>query len=336
MNQILKMKKFRVGLDNYCLFSKNLMPDELINWASVNGAEGIAFSGFNDEMRENFTIPYLHDVRQQADDLGFYLEWGNGQHIPTDMTSWGRKEIFANNRKAVGEAYALGVKIVRSCSGGLMRWKQDSPLTETFLKETATELKTQAAMFRDNGVILAIETHFEFTTFELLRLFEMCETVPGDYLGICLDTMNLLTMLEDPSMATDRVLPWVVSTHIKDGGIRLGDEGITTFPAAIGKGIIDLDVIIRKIASPGKDISLSVEDHGGSFLLPVNESWFINRFPDIPVAEYNSLLEMAEKSAEKMLISELKITDRAVWPSICEERTKENIRNLKLIRDRIN
>jgi sugar phosphate isomerase/epimerase len=164
----------------------------------------------------------------------------------------------------------------------------------------------------------------------------MCETIPGDYLGICLDTMNLLTMLEDPSMATDRVLPWVVSTHIKDGGIISGDDGITTFPAAIGKGIIDLDSIIRKIASTGKDISLSVEDHGGSFLLPVNESWFINRFPDIPAAEYKSLMKMAEKSAKKMLISELKITDREAWPSICEERAKENIRNLKLIRDRIN
>ena len=164
----------------------------------------------------------------------------------------------------------------------------------------------------------------------------MCEAEPDDYLGICLDTMNLLTMLEDPSMATDRVLPWVVSTHIKDGGILLGDEGITTFPAAIGKGIIDLDSIIRKVISLGKDISLSVEDHGGSFLLPVNESWFINRFPDIHEDEYKSLLEMAEKSAEKLLNSGLKITDREVWPSICEERTKENIRNLKLIHDSIN
>ena len=123
------------------------MPHEILKWAFKNGAEGVAFSGFDDEMRKNFTTSYLHDVRRQADDLGFYLEWGNGQHIPTDMTSWGRKDIYVNNRKAVDESYALGIKIIRSCSGGLMRWKQDSPATEVFLKETASELKNRPGCF---------------------------------------------------------------------------------------------------------------------------------------------------------------------------------------------
>ena len=49
----------------------------------------------------------------------------------------------------------------------------------------------------------------------------MCEAEPGGWLGICLDTMNLLTMIEDPVMATRRLLPWVVSTHIKDGGVLM-------------------------------------------------------------------------------------------------------------------
>ena len=85
----------------------------------------------------------------------------------------------------------------------------------------AAALREQKPMLRDFGVILAIETHFEFTSFELLRLFEMCGAVPGEYLGICLDTMNLLTMLEDPVLAARRLLPWVVTTHIKDGGLML-------------------------------------------------------------------------------------------------------------------
>ena len=47
----------------------------------------------------------------------------------------------------------------------------------------------------DHGVTLAIETHFEFTSFELVRLMERCDAEPGDYLGVCLDTMNLLTAI---------------------------------------------------------------------------------------------------------------------------------------------
>jgi sugar phosphate isomerase/epimerase len=329
------MKMLKVGLDNYSLFPKNLMPFEMVKWASENGSEGVSFSGFDDKSRDRFTTSYLHDVRQLAADFGLYIEWGNGQHVPMDLSTFAKKEIYLSNRKAVGEASALGTNIIRSCSGGLMRWKQDSPSTEHLLKEAATELKKQAPMFRDNGVILAIETHFEFTTFELLRLFEMCETDPGNFLGICLDTMNLLTMLEEPVSATDRVLPWIVSTHMKDGGIIAGEDGITTFPGAIGKGVIDFEAIIKKIASLDKDISLSVEDHGGSFFLPVNETWFIERFPDLPVLEYNKLLGMADRTLEKIKTSELKITNRRDWTFICEERAKADIRNLRIIRNRI-
>lgn len=331
----MNMKKLKAGFDNYCLHPLNLQPHELLKWAKSNEAEGVAFSGFSDVIRKNFTNSYLHDVRQMAEDLCLYIEWGNGQHVPMDLTSFMKKEIYLSNRKAVGEAYALGVKIIRSCSGGLMRWKHDAPDTEVFLKEAAIELKKQARMFRENGAILAIETHFEFTTFELLRLFEMCETEPGDFLGICLDTMNLLTMLEDPLAATDRVLPWVVSTHIKDGGILAGEEGITTFPSPVGKGIINLKAIIKKLQSMDKEIYLSVENHGGSFFLPVNETWFISRFPDLAGTEYNNLLDLAVTTSDKIKTGDLKITERDDWPVICEERTRDDIKNLKIIRDKL-
>jgi sugar phosphate isomerase/epimerase len=329
------MKKMKVGFDNYCLFPKKMMPDEILDWASVNGAEGVAFSGFEDELRDNFTTSYLSDIRKKADDLSLYIEWGNGQHVPMDLTSFSKKEIYTSNRKAVQEASSLGAKIIRSCSGGLMRWKHDAPGTEVFLKESASELKKQAQMFRDNGVILAIETHFEFTTFELLRLFEMCAAEPGDWLGICLDTMNLLTMLEEPLSATERVLPWIVSTHIKDGGIIAADNGITTFPAAFGTGIIDFESVIKKLRSLDREIYLSIEIHGGSFFLPVNEPWFNNSFPDLTAEEYKRLIYLAEETSDKMIKGELKITERNEWPEICEERTIADIRNLKNLRDRI-
>ena len=330
------MNKLKVGIDNYCLITKNMMPDEYVKWASANGAEGVAFSGFPDILRENFTSSYLHDVRQMAQDSGLYLEWGNGQHVPMDLTSFSKKEIFSSNRKAAEEANLIGARIIRSCSGGLMRWRQDAPDTEVLLKEAVGELKKQGQMFRDNGVILAIETHFEFTTFELLRLFEMCEIKPDDWLGICLDTMKLLTMLEEPVAATERVLPWIVSTHIKDGGIFSGEDGITTFPAPLGKGIVDFEAIINRLKSLDKEIYLSVESHGGSFFLPVNEPWFINRFPDLPDNEYDDLLKLAKTTSLKMETGDLKITDRENWLLICEERTKNDIRNLKIICDRLN
>jgi sugar phosphate isomerase/epimerase len=328
------MKKLKAGIDNYSLHPMEMMPLEMLKWAYDNGAEGVAFSGYCDEKREEFSSSYLRDVKNLADDLGLYIEWGCGQHVPMDLTSFAKKDIYISNRRAAGEAYGLGVNIIRSCSGGLMRWKKDSPTTETILKEAAKELQRQASIFRDCGIVLAIETHFEFTTFELLRLFEMCEVEPGDYLGVCIDTMNLLTMLEEPVSATERILPWIVSSHIKDGGIVLKNKKITTFPSEIGKGVIDLDNIIRLLHSTGHQINLSVEDHGGSFLLPVNEKWFLERFPDLKPAEYERLMELAAVTEEKINSSKLKITNRADWPSLCEERTRINISALKSLRDK--
>ncbi|MGD0583002.1 MAG: TIM barrel protein [Bacteroidales bacterium] len=329
------MKKLRAGIDNYCLYLLKLMPMEMIRWAYENGAEGVAFSGYDDEARELFTSSYLRDTKDLADDLGLYVEWGNGQHVPIDLTSFTPKEIYNSNRRAVGEAYGLGINIVRSCSGGLMRWQKDSPPTEQMLRDTARELKKQASLFRDNGVILAIETHFEFTTSELLALFDMCETEPGDYLGICLDTMNLLTMLEDPVLATERILPWVVSSHIKDGGVVRENEALVTFPAAFGKGIIDFEKIIRMLLSTGRQINLSVEDHGGHFMLPVIEEWFIDRFPDLSGSELKRIYELCDLTSEKILNKELCITNRTEWPAICEERTRKDLADLKRFRDRI-
>jgi len=329
------MKKLKAGLDNYCLFQKGFMPIEAVQWAYDNGAEGVAFSGYAAGTRERFTSSYLRDVKNKANDLGLYLEWGCGQHVPIDLETFKPMDIYISNRRAVGEACGLGAGIIRSCSGGLMRWKKGSPATGTLLKETARELKKQAPLFRDNGVTLAIETHFEFTTFELLRLFEMCETEPGDYLGICLDTMNLLTMLEEPVAATERILPWVVTTHIKDGGVIYNDAGITTFPSRCGEGVIDLEKIIGMLALTGREINLSIEDHGGSFHLPVKQKWFIERFPDLTEMEYNSFLELSGRTALKMRDSGLKITDRSEWPEMCEIRTREDIQYLKSLRDKI-
>ena len=190
----------KTGIDNYGLYPLDLDPMETLKWAVENGAGGVAFSGLNEKNRQKCTEAYLKDLKKYADDEGLYLEWGNAQHVPRDLSNYEKLDIREMNKKAVEEANVLETKIIRSCSGGLMRWNKESIPTIQLMYEMAEELTAQLPMLRDHNVILAVETHFEFTTFELLRVFEWCGVKPGDCLGICLDTMNLLTMLEDPVM----------------------------------------------------------------------------------------------------------------------------------------
>jgi 3-oxoisoapionate decarboxylase len=322
------VRRRSVGLDNYGLFPLGLSPIETLEWAAGHGADGVSFSGLTPEWQQRMDAAALADLRAFAAGHGLYLEWGGARHIPRDMTSWAHQDLFEQNRRAASEAAALGAASVRSCSGGLMRWDAASPATDVLLRETAEALHAQESMLRDHGVILAIETHFEFTSFELLRLFDMCEAAPGEWLGICLDTMNLMTMIEHPVMAAERLLPWVVSTHMKDGGILAAAGGLVTFPVPIGAGVIDLAAIVAMLDALERPAHLSVEDHAGSFLLPIHDEAFLSRFPDLAGAELRSLIELADAAQASPACRPL---DRESWPAVCESRIAHDLVALRML-----
>lgn len=323
------MKQFRVGIDNYGLQPLQLSPMETLRWAKDHGGDGVQFSGLDTKFRKIIDAAYLKDLAQFAEDNNLYIEWGGGQHIPRDMKTWSKKDLFAHNEQIAREAVILGTRIVRSCSGGLMRWNPEYPTTDTLLKETTEALKSQHQMLKDYNVILAIETHFEFTTFELRRLFEMCDAEPGDWLGICLDTMNLLTMLEDPMSGVERILPWVVCTHIKDGGLKLTPKGLVSFPTEIGKGAVDLKKIIALLETLNWEVILSIEDHGGEFHLPIFDPKFLAEFPNLTAAELVQLLDIVMLTTERNCT----ILPRENWAEICEERLHRDILSLRTIVD---
>jgi sugar phosphate isomerase/epimerase len=323
------MRALKVGVDSYSLKPLRLTPFELLEWAVMNGADGVQFSEVNLPPGTAVDKALLEDLRAYAAENRLYIEWGGGQHIPLDLETGRPRDIRAGNRKAAEEASRVGSATVRSCSGGLMRWKKDSPSTDEFLRLAAAALRDQKPMLRDAGVILAIETHFEFTSFELLRLFEMCGAGPGEYLGICLDTMNLLTMLEDPAAAAGRLLPWVVTTHIKDGGLALTADGFVSFTAEAGKGVVDLPGIIEALETVHPQVTLTVEDHGGDFLIPVNEPGFLARFPDLAVPELVALLRLAVRTRSLMEAGKLAVLPRDRWPAACEARVKRDIQSVR-------
>jgi len=327
------MPALRVGIDSYALKPLAFDPFEMLDWAAIHGAEGVQFSEVPAEAGEK---GILRELGEHASRSGLYLEWGGGEHVPFDLSTGRPKDIRPGNERAVEQAAALGARTIRSCSGGLMRWRKDLPPTATLLRESARALRAQRPIFESKGVTLAIETHFEFTTFELLRLFEMAGAEPGGWLGICLDTMNLLTMLEDPLAATERVRPWIVTTHIKDGGIDLRPEGFITFTAEIGRGVVDFGPIFGLLLShPGPLVHLSVEDHGGDFVVPVFDPGFRAEFPDLSLDEMCALLELAAGTRARMDREGLAVLDRSRWPAVCEARVKRDLEAVRKILGRI-
>ena len=326
------MKPFRVGIDSYSILPLRLSVFETLDWAKAHNGDGVQFSSVRFEKGQDPNDRgFSREFASRAREMGLYLEWGGGQHIPFDTSTWQPRDIYPVNHSAAKQALALGTRVIRSCSGGLMRWTDEAPPTETLLQCTAQALKKQMPMLENHDVVLAIETHFEFTTWELIRLFEMCAAEPGGCLGICLDTMNLLTLLEDPVAGTERILPWVVATHAKDGGLLLDDQGLVSFTAEVGQGQVDFEGIIERLSTLEGTIHLSIEDHGGSFSIPIFDPVFLSRFPDLTALELSGLMRLAREKIRLKEERSLFPLARSEWPAICESRVARGIKNLKRI-----
>jgi sugar phosphate isomerase/epimerase len=324
------MRSFRIGIDSYSLNPLRLPPHAVLDWVGEHGGDGVQFTELH-LGRQTADDGFLRELAAHVARLGLYIEWGGGQHIPFDTTTWQPRDLLALNTRAAREARAVGATIIRSCSGGLMRWSDEAPPTDALLREMARALRAQRSMLVDQGVVLAIELHFEFTTFELLRVFEMCDAAPGEWLGVCLDTMNLLTMLEDPVAGTERILPWVVATHAKDGCLRFGDTGLVSFPTAMGCGDVDFAAILARLTSLERTVHLSVEAHGGSFEIPIFDPTFLARFPDLTATELARLIALARRGEQRIGAGEVAPVERADWPRLAEQRVSQDIESLRQI-----
>jgi sugar phosphate isomerase/epimerase len=138
-------------------------------------------------------------------------------------------------------------------------------------------------------------------------------------------------MLENPVSATERLLPWVVTTHVKDGGLLLTEDGLVSFTAEAGTGVVDLAAIFEKLSANPRRLNLSIEDHGGDTLIPIFDPDFLARFPDLTVAELAKLLGLAAATRALKEKGKVAVLDRDRWPERCERRVKSGLRAVRKI-----
>jgi hypothetical protein len=108
----------------------------------------------------------------------------------------------------------------------------------------------------------------------------------------------------------------------------LTENGLVSFPAEAGKGIVDLEGIVRLLSSSDPPLRLSLEDHGGQFLIPVFSPSFLLKFPDLSAAEFSRLIALALEGGRLVERGEMTIVERNRWPEVCEERVKNGLRCL--------
>lgn len=238
----------RIGIDSYSFHRSlgEIRPGELkpmfyfprgsldvLAQAQKLGVDGISLETCYLGKPDEFNIEAL---RQAAGSIEIVLAWGHphGLAFGTDGAA------LDNLLQWIELAPRLGCRLVRIVAAS-PRFRGLEPINIQ-IERTLLPLKKACAHARTYNVELAIENHGDLNATELELLIE---SVADESLGICLDTVNLLRVGDDPETATDRLAPYIKMVHLKDCE---PDPGVNQVmgPKSVryGDGVVHLDAVL--------------------------------------------------------------------------------------------
>jgi sugar phosphate isomerase/epimerase len=153
---------------------------------------------------------------------------------------------------AIEMAKQLDSRILRTGYGRLnmetSRFSRTIPLQE-HLAMLIANLKEAGKIFADNGLLLAIENHCDFSGKEFVTVFS---EVDSPAVGCALDTANGYTVYCDANEDVQDLAPFAFTTHMKDMKIvDLNEPGripMIAVGTAVGEGDIDIPLAIDTLA----------------------------------------------------------------------------------------
>ena len=254
----------KVGIDSYCyhrLFGEvypfqtptreRWTADDFVKRAAELHVDGVSLetcflpgsaSGFWERLKE----------RLEANRLEAVLAWGH----PDGLEGGTNTGALADLVRSIFVASDLGCKVMRIV-GSSLRFR-DQP-HEPQLQRLAGMLREATKVAADQGVILAMENHIDFTAREILQLIE---AVGSPNLGVNFDTGNALRLFEDPVEEARLLGPYIHATHIKDliprkGGSPREWNFWESVPA--GHGVVDVEGVMKVLRDEGYPGILCVE-----------------------------------------------------------------------------
>jgi sugar phosphate isomerase/epimerase len=257
----------KTGIDSYCYhrYFGEVYPDQkdpgkrwtfidFVNRASELKVDGVSLeSCFFDSLEPG----YLSEIKAVLDakKLERVLAWGH----PDGLEAGRNKKAWKQMNELIPRAKFMGAQIMRIVASSLMFRNEPH---EPQIKAVVKMLKESVKIAQDNGVILAIENHIDYTSEEI---YQILERVGSPALKVNFDTGNTLRMMEDPVKAARRLGPYTVATHTKDlDACRhvAPEEWYFFSSVAVGTGLIDIPGVVKALKESGYTGVLAVEsDH---------------------------------------------------------------------------
>jgi sugar phosphate isomerase/epimerase len=150
---------------------------------------------------------------------------------------------------------------------------------------------------RKHRVRLAIENHKDWRVPELLGILKR---MSSEYVGLCVDTGNSISLLEDPLEVIKAYAPFAFTTHLKDMGVQEYEDGFLLSEVPLGDGFLDLPRIVGLLEKANPDIPINLEMITRDPLkVPCLREKYWATLEDLPASELAKALALIREHASK-------------------------------------
>ena len=199
---------------------------DLLQHTADIGAAGIQV------VANGWDTDFTKKVRDLREKLGLYLEGS------ISMPS--KAEDVAAFEQTVINAKEAGATVLRTVTSIGRRYEayHSAAEVEDFKKKALESIHRAEPILKKHKVQLAVENHKDWTAPELAALMK---GLSSEHVGVTLDFGNSIALTEQPMDVINTLVPYLVSTHVKDMAVEEYEDGFLLSEVPLGKGIIDLD-----------------------------------------------------------------------------------------------
>ena len=256
---------------------------------------------------------YLKKLRARAEQAGMYLEFMIG--LPKEDTS-----AFEATVKAAKEAGGLCVRA--NCLPG-RRYETFTALDEwqRLNVEAHKAIDRALPIVEKHGIPLALENHKDWTAAEMAALMKRKSS---EHLGVCLDTGNNISLLDDPMEGVETLAPYAVCTHLKDMGVARYKDGFLLSEMPFGEGFLNLKQIVAAVrrARPKAKITLEMITRNPLEVPCLTEKYWVT-FPDRNGKYLARTLLLVDANAKKQVLPRIDQLSKPAQLRLEEENVKQ-------------
>jgi sugar phosphate isomerase/epimerase len=221
---------------------KLLEADRLMELAAKVGAAG-AHGGMT-----SIDFDWAKKTRRMKEELGMYLEIQT--FLPKDDPA-----VFDHAVRVAKEAGATSLRVV--CLLG-RRYEMFDKLSDwsDAVKGFHRQIQMAVPIVEKYRMPLGIENHKDWLVDQQVALMKQYSS---EYLGVCLDTGNNLSLLDDPMETIEKLAPYTFNTHLKDMAVQENPRGILLSEVPLGTGMLDMKRIVETIRRAKPNVQFSLE-----------------------------------------------------------------------------